>query len=51
MIDLVLKLLQLDDFKGVSKEVDFAKGSDRLPLSFGEAWKQFKRRKAWLLRR
>jgi len=37
----------MHDYKGVSKEIDIAKGVNKLPLSFSEGWKQYKRLKAW----
>jgi len=47
MIDLILKMLDLDEMVGVSKEIDIAKGVNKLPLTFKEAWKQHKRIKEW----
>ena len=47
MIDLILTLLELDDFIGKSKHIDFAKGSNKIPMSFKEGWKQRKRARAW----
>lgn len=47
MIDLILKILDLDEMVGVSKEIDIAKGVNKLPLTFKDAWKQHKRIKGW----
>ena len=47
MIDFILKLLEVDEFKGRSKHIDFAKGSHKLPMTLKEGWKQYKRNKAW----
>ena len=47
MLELILKMLELDDFRGVSKNIDIAKGSNKLPMTFREAWEQRKRRKQW----
>lgn len=47
-MDLLLQLLEVDKFEGKSKEIDFAKGSHKLPMSLREGYKQYKRRKAWL---
>ncbi len=44
MIDLIIDMLSLDDFKGKSKYIDIAKGSNKLPTTFKEGWKQHKRR-------
>lgn len=44
----LFKLLQLDEFKGVSKNVDIAKGSNKLPETFKEGIKQAKRKLVWL---
>jgi len=40
---IILKLLSLDDFYGVSEEVEIAKGKYKLPLTIKEAYKQLKR--------
>ena len=47
MIENILELLALKDYHGVSKEIDIAKGINKLPTSFKEGWKQHKRIKAW----
>jgi len=46
MIDFIVKLLEVDDFYGRSKHIDFAKGSNKLPMTFREGWKQ-RKRKQW----
>lgn len=48
MIDLILKMLELDEHLGVSKEIDIAKGVNKLPLRFKDARKIYKRKSAWL---
>jgi hypothetical protein len=48
MIDLILKMLDLGDLYGVSKNVDIAKGVNKLPLNFTDGFKQLKRNKKWL---
>ena len=40
---IVLKLLSLDEFYGVSEEVEIAKGKYELPLTFKQGFKQLKR--------
>lgn len=47
MIELIVKILSLDDFHGKSDNIDIAKGKNKLPLSFKEGWEQFKRARAW----
>ena len=47
MIDLILKMLQVGDIIGVSKNIDIAKGSNKLPMTLKEGWKQRKRAKKW----
>lgn len=44
MIGVLLDILEIDDFEGVSEEVDIAKGKYKLPTSFREGWKQHKRK-------
>jgi len=40
MIEVILEILKLDDFHGVSERVDFAKGSHKIPKTIREAIKQ-----------
>jgi len=40
MIKTLIEILSLDDFKGVSKTIDFAKGSHKIPKTIREAVKQ-----------
>lgn len=47
MVDLILKMLDINDMIGVSKNIDIAKGSNKLPMTIKEGWKQRKRKKAW----
>ena len=44
MIDLILKMLDIDKMHGVSKNIDIAKGVNKLPMTFSEGWKQYKRK-------
>lgn len=50
MIGLIIDILNKDDYYGVSETVDIAKGVNELPTSFNKAWKQRKRKRAWLQR-
>lgn len=43
MIKGIIDLLQLDNFYGVSHNVDIAKGIYQLPKSFSDGTKQLKR--------
>ena len=47
MFDLILKCLDLGELRGVSKEIDIAKGVNKLQTTFKGSWKQYKRKKAW----
>jgi len=40
MIKIILEILQLDDFHGISERVDFAKGSHKIPKTIRENVKQ-----------
>ena len=51
MFDLIIKVLELGDLYGISKEIDIAKGINKMPLSVSEAWQQRKRKKAWQQKR
>jgi hypothetical protein len=44
---IVLKLLNIDKFYGVSKTIEIAKGKNKIPLSFKEGYKQIKRNRKW----
>lgn len=44
MIKIILDALNFDEFYGVSKTVDFAKGSMKLEHSFKAIWKQEQRK-------
>jgi|TARA_R110001592_G_scaffold170775_1_gene408110 hypothetical protein len=39
----VLKLLNIDNFYGVDKIIDIAKGKNKIPETFVEGFKQIKR--------
>jgi len=47
MIELILKMLDIDEFIGMSKRIDIAKGKNKMPQSFREGWRQRKRAKVW----
>ena len=42
---IVLKLLHIDEWYGISEEVEIAKGKYKLPLTFKEGFKQLKRKR------
>lgn len=44
---IVFQLLQIDDFKGISENIDIAKGKYKLPETIKEGIKQGKRKLAW----
>jgi hypothetical protein len=47
MIQLILQLLQVDKFYGMSRNIDIAKGSNQIPMTIKEGLKQTKRKRAW----
>ena len=47
MIDIILKMLELDKMHGVSKNIDIAKGSNKLPTTLKDGYNQFKRKIKW----
>ena len=47
MIDLIIQMLELDDYYGKSKTIDIAKGVNKTHNNFNDAWKKRKRIKAW----
>jgi len=47
MIDLILKMLELDNHYGVSRNVDIAKAINKTPLTIIEGLEQVKRKRAW----
>ncbi len=40
---IILQLLSLDNFYGISEEVEIAKGKYKLPLTFKDGFKKLKR--------
>ena len=44
MLRLLIELLRVDDFYGISENVDIAKGQYKLNTSVRESWKQAKRK-------
>ena len=47
MIDLILKMLDLDNHYGISEEVDIAKGINKQPETVKEGIMQVKRQQSW----
>jgi hypothetical protein len=47
MIDLILKMLDVSDMVGVSKNIDIAKGVNKLPLTLKKGFEQIKRNQKW----
>lgn len=43
MIELTLQLLRLSEFKGISENIDIAKGKHKLPMSIKEGVYHYKR--------
>lgn len=48
MIDKLLELLTQDEWLGVSKNIDIAKGKYKIPKNLKEKREQVKREEAWL---
>ena len=47
MIEIIIRMMEVDDFIGKSDIIDIAKGKYKLPMSINEAWQQHKRKRAW----
>jgi hypothetical protein len=45
MIELINELLSFNDYYGISKNIDIAKGGNELNTSIKKAWKQNKRKR------
>jgi len=44
---IVIKLLNIDEFYGVSETIEIAKGKNKLPQSLKEGFEQIKRKTKW----
>ena len=44
---MILKLLNVDEFYGIDKTIEIAKGKNKLPESLKEGYKQIKRNRRW----
>lgn len=47
MMDLIIQMLEIDDFIGKSETIDIAKGKYKRTTNLKEAWVNHKRKKAW----
>lgn len=47
MIKIILDILSIDPFYGISEEIEIAKGKNKLCTNFKEGWEQRKRAKRW----
>ena len=47
MLAIILDMLALDDFEGLTEEIEIAKGRNELNTTVNGANKQYKRMKAW----
>lgn len=45
MIKNIIKLLNIDEFYGISETIEIAKGKYKTPLSFKEGFRQLKRKR------
>lgn len=48
MLKNIFELLKANDYYGDSELIDIAKGSNKIPQTLMEAYKQFKKDLAWL---
>ena len=44
---IIIKLLNIDEFYGIDKTIEIAKGKNKLPETFKEGFKQIKRTRKW----
>tara|TARA_R100001369_G_scaffold3678_1_gene11384 strand:- start:2058 stop:2198 length:141 start_codon:yes stop_codon:yes gene_type:complete len=44
---ILLQLLNIDKFYGVSKTMDIAKGKNKIPMTIRESYDQIKRKIKW----
>jgi len=47
MIGILLDMLRVDEFYGVSEEIETAKGKYSIPMGFSDGVKQAKRKARW----
>lgn len=47
MIAIIKELLSLNEWHGISEEIEIAKGKNKLQTSFKAAWHQYLRKKKW----
>ena len=50
-MEIIIKLLQIDDFYGKSTNIDIAKGYMKIPLTLKEGFEQAKRKRQWQLKK
>jgi hypothetical protein len=48
---IIFKLLNLDDFYGMSENVEIAKGKYKIPLTIKDGFQQIKRKYKWQTKR
>ena len=47
MMDLIIKMLELDKHYGRSKNIDIAKGINKTPMTIKDGVEHYKRKRAW----
>ena len=47
MIGIILDILSIDEFYGISEEIEIAKGKNKLPTTFKEGMEKQKRKRKW----
>lgn len=50
-LDIIFKILEVDEFMGVSENIEIAKGKYELPTNWKDSKKRFKRQLQWRLRK
>lgn len=50
MLEIIFKILPINDWYGISENIEIAKGKYRLPLTSKEAKQKFKRDLKWRLK-
>jgi hypothetical protein len=47
MLAIILDMLEVSEYYGLTDEIEIAKGKNKLCTNWKQAWEQRKRRKAW----
>ena len=47
MLEAIVFLLNVDHHYGQGRNIEIAKGKNKIPTSLAEGWQQFKRNREW----